>query len=132
MYKGYTWKNYSFLIKNHCPNKFLPFFKRFSYIYFFRKKKLIAYIWTEILMLAYFLSKHFRSTFSSTLLAKCLVGYCPSSEDIYLDETFGIFTMNLLWVSDWLTFNAKWGILQLYQGENTLHFNDSILMSALY
>jgi len=34
--------------------------------------------------------------------------------------------------SEYLLFNAKWAILQLYDGENRLHFDEIMLMSALY
>ena len=34
--------------------------------------------------------------------------------------------------SEWLVFNAKWAICQQYHGENTLYFNEMIMMFALY
>ena len=29
-------------------------------------------------------------------------------------------------LSEWLLFNAKWAIVQLYNDENKLHFNDEM------
>jgi hypothetical protein len=34
--------------------------------------------------------------------------------------------------SEWLMFNAKWPIFQLYHGENKLIFNEMMMRSALY
>ena len=36
------------------------------------------------------------------------------------------------WVSEWLVFNANWKKIQLYHGENNLHFNEMIMLSVLY
>ena len=39
------------------------------------------------------------------------------------------------WVNEWLFFNAKWEIVQLYFIENKLHFDEMmmiIIMSTLY
>ena len=39
----------------------------------------------------------------------------------------------LYWVSEWLSFNAKWTILQLYHGEHNLYFAQLMMMMfALY
>jgi hypothetical protein len=45
-----------------------------------------------------------------------------------LYHTVVLSTCNLL-VSEWLLFNAKWAIFQLYLGENKLHFNDMMTIS---
>jgi hypothetical protein len=38
----------------------------------------------------------------------------------------------LLWNAlEWLLFNAKWAIIKLYHGENKLHFNEKMMMSAV-
>jgi hypothetical protein len=36
------------------------------------------------------------------------------------------------WISDWLVFNTKWAFSHLYHDENKLHFDEMIMMSALY
>jgi len=33
---------------------------------------------------------------------------------------------------EWLLCNAKWTICQLYHGENKLHFDEIMMMSALH
>jgi len=35
-------------------------------------------------------------------------------------------------VSDLLLLNAKWAIFQLYHGENKLHFDEMMMIFALY
>ena len=40
------------------------------------------------------------------------------------------FTVALL--SDSLLFNAKWAIIQLYHGKKKLHFNEMMIMFAMY
>jgi hypothetical protein len=38
-----------------------------------------------------------------------------------------------LWlVSEWLLLNAKWLIFQLSHSENQLHFDEILMMAALY
>ena len=38
----------------------------------------------------------------------------------------------VIWVSEWLLFNANSAIFQLYHGENKLIFNEMMMRSALY
>jgi len=35
-------------------------------------------------------------------------------------------------VSEWVLFNTKWAIFHLYHGKNKLHFNEMVMMWALY
>jgi hypothetical protein len=35
-------------------------------------------------------------------------------------------------LSEWLLFNTNGAIFQLYHGENKLHFDEMMMMSALY
>jgi hypothetical protein len=39
---------------------------------------------------------------------------------------------DILWVSEWLLFNANPAIFQLYRGENKLIVNEMGMRSALY
>ena len=41
-------------------------------------------------------------------------------------------TLNYSWMSEWLLFNAKWAIFQLYHGENKLLVHSMIMMYTLY
>ena len=36
------------------------------------------------------------------------------------------------WLCEWLLFNAKKAIFKLYNDQNKLHFDEIIMMSALY
>ena len=38
----------------------------------------------------------------------------------------------LKWETEWLLFNAKWAIFQLYYGENKFDLNEMMIMSTLY
>ena len=42
------------------------------------------------------------------------------------------FSISIKGVSEWLLFNANSTILQLYQGENKLIFNEMMMRSAVY
>ena len=44
------------------------------------------------------------------------------------DQLYSMFFV----MSEWLLFNAKWAIFQIYNGENKLYFNEIMIMSPLY
>jgi hypothetical protein len=46
--------------------------------------------------------------------------------------TFWLDNFYFEWVSEWLLLNAMWAMFQLYHGENKLHFDEMMMMYALY
>ena len=53
--------------------------------------------------------------------------YDPNSEEAQISVSSLI-----LWVSEWLLFNANSAIFQLYHDKNKLIFNEMMMRSALY
>jgi len=50
----------------------------------------------------------------------------------FVDDQVRCITLQYVWVSELLLFNANTAIFQLYHGENKLIFNEMMAMSALY
>ena len=73
----------------------------------------------------------------------CVVAYTNAVFDRYkesndwaadINQMLLLISYLLEWMSEWLLSNpsAKWEIFQVYHGENKLHFNEVMMISALY
>ena len=60
------------------------------------------------------------------------VPYSNTKDDNFKNVAMLIVYMIVIWVSQWLLFNANSEIVQLYHGENKLIFNEMMMRSTLY
>ena len=111
LYRGgqlYWWRKPEYLVKTTDLSQFTD---NFYHIMFYR----VQLSWVGFKLTTLVVIGTYKSNYHTTTIA---TSYNVTNEYIYL-------------VSEWLLFNGKWEMFQLYQDENNLFFDGMTMMSVL-